>query len=86
MGSVSDRASMWAQRENPKLARTLRFISVLDPLGQQVAGLNERHLDQQGAGPVTLHRSAEPPMQHPKSGKYAQVINLQQPTASPAGG
>lgn len=44
-----------------------------------------QHLEEQGAGPVTLHRSAESPMQHPASGKYAQVINLQQPTPSPAG-
>jgi hypothetical protein len=44
-----------------------------------------RHLDEQGVGPVTLHRSAESPMQHPKSGKYAQVINPQQRAASPAG-
>jgi hypothetical protein len=32
-----------------------------------------------------LHRSAEPPMQHPTSGKYAKVINLQERAATPAG-
>jgi hypothetical protein len=42
-----------------------------------------QHLDEQGADPVMVHCSAEPPVQHPKSGKYAQVINLQQPAASP---
>jgi phenylacetate-CoA ligase len=40
------------------------------------------HLQEQGAGPVTLHHSAEPPVQQPRSGKYAQVINLQQRAAS----
>ena len=42
-----------------------------------------QHLDEQGAGPVMVRCSAEPPVQHPKSGKYAQVINLRQPAASP---
>ena len=34
------------------------------------------HLDAHGVGSVALHCSAEPPAQHPVSGKYAQVINL----------
>ena len=34
-------SSIWAQRENPKRARAIRFISVLDSLGQQVGELNE---------------------------------------------
>lgn len=33
-----------------------------------------RYLDGQGVAPVELRRSGEPPVRHPKSGKYAQVI------------
>ena len=34
-----------------------------------------RCFDEQGIGMVGLHRSSAAPIQHPKSGKYAQVIN-----------
>ncbi len=47
-----------------------------DVVWRAVSARVRGHLDEQGAGPVTLHRSAEPPERHPRSGKYAQVINL----------
>lgn len=56
-----------------------------DAVWSAVTARARQHLDEQAVGPVRLHRSAESPMQHPKSGKYAQVINLQQRAASPAG-
>jgi len=56
-----------------------------DTVWPAVTARARRHLGDQGVGPVTLHRSAEPPMQHPKSGKYAQVINLPERAATPAG-
>ena len=56
-----------------------------DAVWSAVTARAHQHLDEQGAAPITLNRSAESPMQHPKSGKYAQVINLQQQTASPTG-
>ncbi len=49
----------------------------IDSVWAAVTACARRHLDEQGAGPVSLHRSAEPPLQHPGSGKYAQVINMQ---------
>lgn len=50
-----------------------------DAVWSAVTSRARQHLGEQGAGPVTLHRSPQPPIQHPKSGKYAQVINLREP-------
>ncbi len=48
----------------------------VDAVWSSVAARVRGYLDEHGVGPVVLHRSGEAPMKHPRSGKYAQIIDL----------